>query len=87
MALTEQQQTSLLQLAQAMFNASPGAFFLDALSSQLETGQSLADIAQALTGHELFWGKNYVDDLMPEAFAEAFIADLLVGSGPIPAEK
>ncbi|TXI20631.1 MAG: hypothetical protein E6Q62_00765 [Nitrosomonas sp.] len=87
MALTEQQQTSLLQLTQAMFNATPGAIFLEALGNQLENGRSLAEIAQSLAGSELFLGKNYGDDLTPEAFAEAFVADLLITSGPIPAEN
>lgn len=77
MALTEQQQTSLLQMAQAMFNASPGAIFLDVLGSQLEAGKSLAGIAQSFAGNELFLGKNYADDLTPEAFAEVFIDDLI----------
>lgn len=87
MALTEQQQTSLMQLAQAMFNASPGAIFLEALGNQLTAGRSLAEIAQSLAGSELFLAKNYADDLTPEAFAEGFVADLLIGSGPIPAEN
>ncbi|MCC7091837.1 MAG: FG-GAP repeat protein [Nitrosomonas sp.] len=77
MALTEQQQTSLLQLAQAMFNASPGAIYLGALGEQLEAGQTLASMAQALRGNELFWGKSYAGDLTPTAFAEAFLEDLI----------
>ncbi|MEQ1778028.1 MAG: integrin alpha [Nitrosomonas sp.] len=79
MALTVQQQTSLLQLAQVMFNASPGATYLDALGAQLTAGQSLADLAQTLVGTELFLGKDYADDLTSEAFAEAFISDLVGG--------
>ena len=61
MALTAQQQTSLLQLAQVMFNASPGATYLDVLGAQLTAGQSLADLAQTLVGTELFLGKDYAD--------------------------
>ncbi len=77
MALTEQQQTSLLQLAQAMFNASPGAIYFGALGNQLEAGQSLASIAQSLAANELFSGKSYDGDLTPAAFAEAFLEDLI----------
>lgn len=77
MALTEQQQTSILQLAQAMFNATPGTIYLEALGSQLEARQSIASIAQSLSGTELFFGKSYADDLAHEAFAEAFINDLI----------
>lgn len=77
MALTEQQQTSLLQLAQAMFNASPGAIYLGALGEQLEAGQTLASMAQALRGNELFRDKSYAGDLTPTAFAEAFLEDLI----------
>lgn len=77
MALTEHQQTSLLQLTQAMFNATPGAIYLDGLGSQLAAGVSLAELAQILAGNELFFGKNYADDLTPEAFADALINDLI----------
>ena len=77
MALTEQQQTSLLQLAQAMFNASPGAIYLAALGERLEAGQSLATIAQSLAGTELFLSSNYADDMAHETFAEALINDLI----------
>lgn len=79
MALTTSQQTSLLQLVQAMFNASPGAAYLGELGTQLEDGQSVASIAQFLSGHTLFFGKNYDDTLAPEQFAEAFMDDLLGG--------
>lgn len=77
MALTEHQQTSILQLTQAMFNATPGAVYLDALGSQITAGLSLAGIAQSLAGNALFFGKNYATDLTPEAFADAFINDLI----------
>lgn len=77
MALTEPQQTSLLQLGQAMFNASPGAIYLGALSNRLEAGQSLASIAQSLAATELFLGVNFADDLAPAAFAEALIEELI----------
>ncbi|WP_292994045.1 hypothetical protein [Nitrosomonas sp.] len=77
MALTESQQTSILQLTQAMFNATPGAIYLEALGSQITTGKSLADLAQSLAGNALFFGKDYAADLTPEAFANAFINDLI----------
>lgn len=76
MALPAQQQTVILQLTQAMFNAAPGAIYLEALSSPVEAGQSLADLAQSLMGSTLFFGKNYATDLTPGAFADAFIQDL-----------
>lgn len=77
MALTEQQQISLLQLTQAMFNATPGAIYLEALASEVEAGQSLVDLAQSLRGSTLFFGKNYPADLTPDGFASAFIDDLI----------
>ncbi|MBL0011877.1 MAG: hypothetical protein IPP22_14710 [Nitrosomonas sp.] len=77
MALTESQQTSILQLTQAMFNAAPGAVYLEALGSQITAGQSLVDLAQSLAGNALFLGKNYAADLAPEAFSNAFINDLI----------
>ncbi|MDV6341440.1 hypothetical protein R2103_06620 [Nitrosomonas sp. Is24] len=76
MALPAQQQTVILQLTQAMFNAAPGAIYLEALASPVEAGQSLADLAQSLMGNTLFFGKNYATDLTPKAFADAFIQDL-----------
>lgn len=76
MALPAQQQTVILQLTQAMFNAAPGAIYLEALVSPVEAGQSLADLAQSLMGNTLFFGKNYATNLTPEAFADAFIQDL-----------
>lgn len=77
MALPAQQQTVILQLTQAMFNAAPGAIYLEALASPVEAGQSLADLAQSLMGSTLFFGKNYATDLTPGAFADAFIQDLI----------
>ncbi|UJP00864.1 MAG: hypothetical protein LZF64_03545 [Nitrosomonas sp.] len=47
MALPAQQQTVVLQLIQAMFNAAPGAIHLEALVSPVEAGQTLADLAQS----------------------------------------
>jgi len=77
MALTENQQTSILQLAQAMFNAAPGAAYLKELASLITSGLSIASIGQALAGNKLFIGKNYADDLTPEAFAAVFVTDLI----------
>lgn len=77
MALSEEQQTSLLQLIQAMFNATPGAIFLERLGSELTSGQTLSNVAQLLAGNQLFFGKTYDSGLPSEAFASAFIDDLL----------
>ena len=77
MALTESQQTAILQLTQAMFNATPGTVYLEALGSQITAGRSLADLAQSLAGSAFFFGKNYAVDLTPETFADAFINDLI----------
>lgn len=54
MALPIQQETVILQLTQAMFNAAPGAIYLEALVTQVEAGQSLADLAQSLMGSTFF---------------------------------
>lgn len=75
--LTAAQQTAVLQLVQAMFNATPGAVYLGALGEQLVAGQSLDAMAQSLTGNPLFLGKNYSTDLTPQAFAEALVGDLV----------
>jgi len=77
MALTEHQQNSILKLTQAMLNATPGAVYLETLGSQITAGQSLADLAQSLTGNALFFGKDYATDLSHEEFADTFINDLI----------
>lgn len=77
MTLTEQQQTSILQLIQAMFNATPGAVYLNALGSQLTSGKSIADISQSLSGDVLFLGKSYADSMTSEAFSKALVTDLI----------
>src|SRR5688500_13539629 len=77
MALTDQQQTSILQLTQAMINATPGAIYLEALAAQIAAGKSLADLAQSLSGSDLFFGRNYSADLTPSQFAVAFVDDLV----------
>ncbi len=76
-ALTVQQQTSILQLILAMFNASPGAVNLRVLGSQLMNDQSLVNLAQSLSLVEnvLFFGKDYAD-LSPVEFAATFVDDL-----------
>ena len=86
MVLTEQQQTCIFQLAQAMFKATPGAIYLEALGLQLTSGSSIANIAQSLSGNELFLGKLYADDLTSEAFAEALVTDL-IGNNATDANK
>ena len=86
MALPAQQQTVILQLTQAMFNAAPGAIHLEALISPVEAGQTMADLAQSLMGSALFFGKNYAITLTLEAFADAFIHDL-VGDNATTASK
>ncbi|MER0203235.1 MAG: hypothetical protein DU480_05125 [Nitrosomonas sp.] len=86
MALPVQQETVILQLTQAMFNAAPGAIYLEALVTEVEAGQSVADLAQSLMGSTLFFGKNYATDLTSEAFADAFIQDL-IGDNATPESK
>ena len=77
MALTDQQQTAILWLTQAMFNATPGAIYLKALSEQITEEQSVVDLAQSLSGSDLFFGRNYSADLTPSQFAAAFVDDLV----------
>ncbi len=78
MALTDQQQTSILQLTQAMFSATPGAIYLQALSDQMDAGISLAELAQSLSSSGLFYGRyNYPDAFTSDQFAAAFVDDLV----------
>lgn len=76
MALTTQQQTAILQLSQVIFNTTPGALFLDVLGSQMVNGKSFADLAQLLSGTNLFLNKIYNDEF-PSTFPQNFVEDFL----------
>lgn len=76
MTLTIQQQTSILQLTQVMFNTTPGAIFLDVLGTHIKNGQSLSDLAQFLSGTNLFFGDVYNDEF-PGSFAQSFVENLV----------
>jgi len=86
MALTPQQQTALLQMTQAMFNATLGSVYFSALASQIEAGQSIAGLAQSLSGTALFLGKDYSTLTVPAEFAAALVDDL-VGDDATAANK
>lgn len=75
-ALTLQQQTSILQLMLAMFNTAPGAANLMVLGSRLQSGQSFASLAQSLTENSLFFDRQYAAYLKPDEFAAKFVHDL-----------
>lgn len=77
MALTFQQQTSIIQLMLAMFNTAPGASNLMFLGSLLQSGQSLAGLAQSLTESSLFFDRQYAAYLKPDEFAAKFVNDLV----------
>lgn len=77
MVLTTQQQTSILQLILALFKTAPGAMNLTILGSQLNNGQSLADLAQSLAQSALFFDKHYPTQLSHAEFAASFINDLI----------
>lgn len=59
-----------------MFNTSPGAANLKILGSQLQSDQSLINLAQSLAESALFFGKDYAA-LSSIEFAATFIDDLL----------
>ena len=77
MALTLQQQTSILQLMLAMFKTAPGSSNLMFLGSLLQSGQSLASLAQSLTESSLFFDRQYAAYLKPDEFAVKFVHDLV----------
>lgn len=76
MVFTLQQQTSILQLMLAMFNTAPGASNLMFLSSLLQSGQSVTDLAQSLAESSLFFDRQYAAYLKPDEFAAKFVNDL-----------
>ncbi len=86
MAITTQQQTELLQLTQTLFGAAPGATYLSLLSDNISAGETLANLAQSLTGEVIFFGKNYAANLSPSQFANSFVNDL-VGNHASAADK
>ncbi len=76
MTLTPQQQTAILQLSQVMFKTTPGALFLDVLGAQIANGKSIAELAQLLSGTNLFLNKIYNDEF-PSTFPQHFVEDFL----------
>ncbi len=86
MAINTQQQTELLQLTQTLFGAAPGATYLSLLSDNISAGETLANLAQSLTGEVIFFGKNYAANLSPSQFANSFVNDL-VGNHASAADK
>jgi len=76
MPLLIKQQTSILQLILAMFNAPPGASNLNYLTIQLKNGQVLENLAQSLAENILFFDKQYDANLSPIDFSEALTEDL-----------
>ncbi|PTQ81575.1 hypothetical protein [Nitrosomonas ureae] len=76
MPLLIKQQTSILQLILAMFNAPPGASNLNYLTVQLNKGQALESLAQSLAESILFFDKQYDTNLSPMDFSEALTKDL-----------
>ncbi|PXW88259.1 FG-GAP repeat protein [Nitrosomonas sp. Nm84] len=76
MALTDQQQISILQLTQAMFNITPGAIYLQALGDQMIAGKSLSELAQPFIGN-IFIEKPYHDSFFASAFVNDLVGDLV----------
>jgi len=76
MPLLIKQQTSILQLILAMFNAPPGASNLNYLTVQLNNGQALESLAQSLAQTILFFDKQYDVNLSPIDFSAALTGDL-----------
>ena len=76
MPLPIKQQTSILQLILAMFNAPPGTSNLNHLAAQLKHGQALENLAQSLARSVLFFDKQYDVNLAPIDFASALTEDL-----------
>ncbi len=62
MALITQQETAILRLTQALFNAAPGAIYLKALNEEVLAGQSFADLAQAIVNSTSFFIENNKHD-------------------------
>ncbi len=77
MIIPTQQQMSILQLAQAMFNAAPGSVYLNEGDSILTSGTQLSSLAQALAGSMAFFGRDYSSTLTPTQFSEALAYDLV----------
>jgi len=77
MAITAEQQSAILKMTQAMFNATPGSDYLDSLTAEIESGVKIADLAQALSGTALFMNKDYSSSTNAADFADKFIQDLI----------
>ncbi len=86
MTITATQQSQLLQMAQAMFGAAPGAIYLPPFENALASGASIANLATNLSGCIAFFGHQYPASLSSAQFADTFVTDLL-GDRVSPANK
>lgn len=77
MELTELQQTSILQLYQALYNDIAGTENLESYSLMFTERGSLARLAETISKNQGFFGRFYPNDMAPLAFAEAFVNDLI----------
>ncbi len=79
-AAAPDQQTAVLQLVQAMFNAAPGAEYLNQFSEIVAGGMSMAALADLLARSEVFRLPGlYPETLTHQMFADKFV-DNLTGS-------
>jgi hypothetical protein len=76
MAITAAEQTSIVRLVVGMFNAAPGATYLNTIASIFEAnGHNLASLATTLSGTAAFQSM-YSNGMTSQQFATAFLTTL-----------
>ena len=73
MTLITQQETSILRLIQALFNATPGAIYFKALNAEMIAGLSFADLAQSIVNSTSFFIGNNKYDPFTLGFGQGFV--------------
>jgi len=80
MAITATERTQIIELVVGLFDAAPGATFLNDFAAYIDGGASMQDLANALTSDPIFTSPAYFPAFMTNAeFAAKFVDGLFEG--------
>jgi Ca2+-binding RTX toxin-like protein len=71
--------TTVIQICQALFAATPGSALLAEFTDFLDTGHDASTLIRILLSTPQFLGLQYSQELSDEAFANAFVIDIAAG--------
>ena len=77
MAITATERTQIIQLVVGLYDAAPGATFLNDFAAYIDGGASMLDLANGLTNDPLFNSPAYFPSYLTNAeFAAKFRAEV-----------